>query len=148
MKANYSTLMQSRFFSPAFNSAIFDGPIRIYFSQVHESLALKVYFSLQQKFADVMAECKLIQKQTGQNLLIMIYPTQETFALSFENRSDFLVQDNLEGDDIIAINGPFNDEQLLLVLNRVVSCFKDWKNAYNSQNGKISKPYSDEASLS
>lgn len=127
MKASYSTLMQSRFFSPAFNSAIFDGPIRIYFSQVHESLALKIYFSLQQKFPEILLRAKELNKQFGKNLLVMIYPTAEIFQASFENNKSFLAQDLLEDDTLLAINGPFEDERLLEVLAAIVHSLKQWE---------------------
>jgi hypothetical protein len=115
MKSAYSTLMQSRFFHPAFNSAIFDGPVRIYFSQIHESLALKIYFSLQQKSLEALNQAKAISRDQGKNILIMLYPNQETFQMSFETPG-FLIHDNLDGDALIGINGPFEDERLADVL--------------------------------
>ena len=39
-------ITQSSFYSPAFNGAIFDGPLRLYFSQAQEAMALKFYFEL------------------------------------------------------------------------------------------------------
>ena len=78
MKSSYSTLMQSKFFNPAFNSAIFDGPIRIYFAQFHESLALKIYFMIQQKLNNEVARAKEISKATGANILVMVYPSEES----------------------------------------------------------------------
>lgn len=127
MKASYSSLMQSRFFTPAFNSAIFDGPVRIYFSQVHESLALKVYFSLQQKYPDVLARSKELHKLFGVNLLIMIYPTEDSFQLSFEGKNDFLIEDHLGEDTLLGINGPFEDERLPEVLDGVTHCLRHWE---------------------
>jgi hypothetical protein len=115
MKSTYSTLMQSRFFNPAFNSAIFDGPVRIYFSQIHESLALKIYFSLQQKSSEALAQAKALSRDHGKNILIMLYPNQETFQMSFEDQ-DFIVHDRLDGDALIGLNGPFEDERLVDVL--------------------------------
>lgn len=127
MKASYSSLMQSRFFSPAFNSAIFDGPVRIYFSQLHESLALKIYFSLQQKFPDALARAKDLHKTYGLNLLVMIYPTEDSFQLSFEGRNEFLIEDRLGDDTLLGINGPFEDDQLVTVLEGVVRCLRRWE---------------------
>ena len=127
MKASYSTLMHSRFFSPAFNSAIFDGPLRIYFSQLHESVALKVYFSLQQKFPDQIQRAKEMHKAVGKNLLVMIYPTRETFELSFEGRTDFLVEDQLGDDTLLGVNGPFEDEKLREVLDSIIHCLDRWE---------------------
>ena len=127
MKASYSSLMQSRFFSPAFNSAIFDGPVRIYFSQLHESLALKIYFCLQQKYPEALARAKELHKVFGLNLLIMIYPTGDSFQMSFEGRSDFLIEDRLGDDTLLGINGPFEDDKLPEVLDGVVRCLRCWE---------------------
>jgi hypothetical protein len=127
MKSTYTSLAQSRFFNPAFNSAIFDGPVRIYFAQSHESLALKIYFSLQQNFAAEMARAKDIHKDDGRNLLIMLYPSKDSFQMSFEDRKDFLVVDNLDGDEIIGINGPFEDEELSKVLQTVSEVLTNWR---------------------
>ncbi len=129
MGASYSNLMQSRFFSPAFNSAIFDGPVRIYFSQLHESLALKIYFSLQQKFPDALARAKDLHKTFGLNLLVMIYPTEDSFQLSFEGSKEFIVEDQLGDDTLLGINGPFEDERLLAVLGEVVRCLNNWESS-------------------
>jgi hypothetical protein len=127
MKASYSNLMQSRFFSPAFNSAIFDGPVRIYFSQLHESLALKIYFSLQQKYPDMLAKAKELHKSFGMNLLVLIYPSTDSFQMSFEGSQEFVIEDQLGDDTLLGINGPFDDEQLIGVLNEVVRCLNHWE---------------------
>ena len=126
MKSTYSTLLQSKFFNPAFNSAIFDGPVRIYFSQYHEALALKIYFSLQQQLAAVMTEAKVIHKQSGRNVLVMLYPTKESFQMSFEGHQSLLVKESLDGDNLIGINGPFEDGQLSEVLNAISDSISSW----------------------
>lgn len=127
MKATYSTLMQSKFFNPAFNSAIFDGPVRIYFAQFHESLALKIYFALQQKFAAELAKAKETHQEMGRTVLVMLYPSEESFSMSFENEPDFLAIDDLFDDTIIGVNGPFEDDKLSTVLNKVVGAMKNWE---------------------
>lgn len=121
MKATYSALMNSRFFNPAFNSAIFDGPVRIYFAQFHESLALKIYFSLQQRYPQQLTEAKENYKINSQNILVMLYPTKDSFAMSFENNSELIQKDDLLGDSVIGINGPFEDDQLDQVLKTIIS---------------------------
>src|SRR5882757_480859 len=85
MKSSYSTLMQSKFFNPAFNSAIFDGPVRIYFAQSHEALALKIYFALQQQFSGELARAKELHKFLERTVLVMLYPTVDSFQMSFES---------------------------------------------------------------
>lgn len=128
MKATYSALMNSRFFNPAFNSAIFDGPVRIYFAQFHESMALKIYFSLQQKFPEEVARAKELYKTVGQNVLVMIYPTADSFSMSFENSKELLQKDDLLGDVVIGLNGPFEDEKLPLVLDSIIESLRAWDN--------------------
>ncbi len=127
MKGTYTALMQSQFFNPAFNSAIFDGPIRIYFAQFHESLALKIYFSLQQKFANEMVRAKELHKILDRNVLLMLYPSSDSFALSFDSVAGLTACDELYENTIIGVSGPFEDEQLPLVLEQVLRAFKDWE---------------------
>lgn len=127
MKGTYTALMQSRFFNPAFNSAIFDGPIRIYFAQFHESLALKIYFCLQQKFAEEMSRAKELHKIHDRNVLVMLYPSQDSFKMSFETSDGFIAHDDLLSDTVIGINGPFEDEKLPAVLDEVVHAMKSWE---------------------
>jgi hypothetical protein len=126
MKGTYSALMQSKFFNPAFNSAIFDGPIRIYFAQSHESLALKIYFTLQQQFAVEMARAKELHKFLDRTVLLMLYPSAESFQHSFEV-SDFLAADQLSEDTVIGISGPFEDAKLDQVLAKTLQVFQDWE---------------------
>lgn len=129
MKATYSNLMNSRFFNPAFNSAIFDGPVRIYFAQFHESLALKIYFSLQQKFPELVARAKA---NASRNILIMLYPSTDAFQMSFESKHDFVVEDHLGEDKLIGINGPFEDERLPEVLARIANAIEAIETHYSA----------------
>ncbi len=130
MKSTYSTLMQSKFFNPAFNSAIFDGPVRIYFSQIHESLALKIYFSLQQQAQHDLNHAKEMQKQTGRNVLVMLYPNTEAFQMSFDEKATEIDQllslDLLDDDSIIGIKGPFDDDKLKDVVCAVQKSIQSW----------------------
>lgn len=130
MKATYSNLMNSRFFNPAFNSAIFDGPIRIYFAQFHESLALKIYFSLQQKFPEVLALAKAKHKSLGHNVLIMLYPSQEAFRMSFDRGDHFVIEEPLGEDTLVGINGPFEDDRLPELLERIARAIESWHQHY------------------
>jgi hypothetical protein len=126
MKVSYSSLMMSKFFNPAFNSAIFDGPFRIYFAQIHESLALKIYFSLQQKFPEAVQRAKDCHKARGINLLIMVYPSADAFQMSFEGERQFLIEDQLAGDTLIGVNGPFEDDKLHSVLHAIEQAISRW----------------------
>jgi hypothetical protein len=129
---------QSRFFSPVFNAAIFDGPIRIYFAQFQESQALKLYYNLQERFADVRKNARGLFKERGQNIFVMMYPNEETFDLSFtEDRptdpkptgagaeaggviganvvtglGTQIVRAKLGHDFVVGVRGPIDDEDL------------------------------------
>lgn len=120
MKSTYSALINSKFFNPAFNSAIFDGPVRIYFAQFHESLALKIYFCLQQKFPSEINNAKEAYKKNGQNVLVMLYPNTESFEMSFERCDQKILKDELSGDTVIGIGGPFEDAELPNVMNEIM----------------------------
>lgn len=126
MRSSYSALLQSKFFNPAFNSAIFDGPVRIYFSQFHEPLALKIYFALQQQLPELMSKAKSSVTNRGRNVLVLLYPTTESFQMSFDSQSAFVVQDQLDGDNLVGINGPFEDEQVSEVLGAIQNSINSW----------------------
>lgn len=88
-----STLTQSRFYSPSLNGAVFDGPIRIYFSQHQESLALKIYFRLQQEFKHLYARARTNEAGGRSNVFIMLYPSVEIFNNSFGSDSADILLD-------------------------------------------------------
>lgn len=130
MKSSYAALIQSKYFNPAFNSAIFDGPIRIYFAQFHEALALKVYFMIQQKLTSEIAKAKEISKASGSNILIMIYPTEDSFTFSFESEAASqapLAIENWDDDVVIGTRGPLEDDQLEMVIEALRQSIQTWK---------------------
>jgi len=140
MKATYSALMNSRFFNPAFNSAIFDGPVRIYFAQFHESMALKIYFSLQQKYPTEVARAKEFYKRHDQNVLVMIYPTKESFGMSFDQTQAFIQKDDLHGDVVIGLNGPFEDELLPQVLEAIIVSLEQSSALFSAEPDQSFRP--------
>lgn len=123
---------QSRFFSPVFNAAIFDGPIRIYFAQFQEAQALKLYFNLQERFSEVRKNARGLFKERGQNIFVMMYPNEDTFDLSFSEESandpkptglgaesgagigvgTQIVRTMLGHDFVVGVRGPIDDEDL------------------------------------
>jgi len=130
MKSSYSTLMQSKFFNPAFNSAIFDGPIRIYFAQFHEALALKIYFMIQQKLNSEVARAKEISKATGANILVMVYPSEESFLMSFEGQNQTahpLALEKWNEDVVVGLRGPLEDNHLDLLVETIGMAIQNWK---------------------
>lgn len=129
MKSSYSSLMQSKYFSPAFNSAIFDGPVRIYFAQFHESLALKIYFLLQQKWPQEFARAKELSKSSHANVMIMIYPTEDSFLGSVEAEnagSDRWVVEGWNQDAVIALRGPIEDADTDAFMEFAGRVLREW----------------------
>ena len=130
MRSSYTTLMQSKYFNPAFNSAIFDGPIRIYFAQFHESLALKIYFMIQQRLLNEVAIAKDRSKASGANILVMVYPTVESFELSFEAANPMkscLQVEKWNEDVVIGLRGPIEDENLDLLVDTLRITMENWR---------------------
>ena len=133
MTETVTYVTQSRFFTPAFNAAIFDGPIRIYFAQYQESQALKLYFNLQERYGEVRTQARGIFKERGRNIFVMIYPTDETFEMSFGTeprptglgaevgRTAMIVRERLGSDFVVGVSGPLEDEDLELICREMDS---------------------------
>lgn len=115
-------LTQSRYYSPVFNAAVFDGPIRIYFAQHQEALALKVYFKLQQYLKDTYYSFRKSFKQHGQTVFLMLYPTDESFANSFapDHGAERKVAAEKLGDDhVLGVRGPLHEDDYEKVFEHV-----------------------------
>jgi hypothetical protein len=126
MRETVTYVTQSKFFSPVFNAAIFDGPIRIYFAQVQESQALKLYFNFQERFSDLRLQARGIFKDRDRNIFVMLYPNEETFDLSFgptEPRATGLgaeagtakftcaiASEQMGEDYVVGVRGPLEDD--------------------------------------
>lgn len=87
MAASYSSFLTSQFYSPVFNTALFDGAFRIYFSQSYESTALKIYHLLQTEHSSLWAQYKKWSEQTRKNVFILIYPSKEDVGLAFHSQA-------------------------------------------------------------
>lgn len=122
MSSHISFLTQSRFYSPAFNAAIFDGPLRIYFAQYQEPTALKIYFLAQQRMNEIYARVRDVFRRTGINIFVMLYPSSEAFQMSFDSstqdRSNILVE-RLGTDFVVGVAGPLEENQIDQVYERV-----------------------------
>lgn len=121
-------LTQSKFFSPAFNAAVFDGPIRIYFAQHQEALALKVYFKLQQYLQETYTSFRKNFKHHGQTIFLMLYPNQETFSDSFCNghkQADKVLAEKLGEDHVLGVQGPLDENEYEEIFQLVKSILQD-----------------------
>ena len=120
-------LTQSRFYSPVFNAAVFDGPIRIYFAQHQEALALKVYFQLQQYLKETYSAFRKTFKQHGQTVFLMLYPTLESFENAFSDgdvKSEAqgnVVSERLGDDFVLGVRGPLEDSAYDEIFQSVMS---------------------------
>lgn len=122
MRETTTYVTQSKYFSPAFNAAIFDGPIRIYFAQYQEPQALKIYFNLQERFQDARKNARGIFKDRARNIFVMLYPTNETFEMSFGEidvtkgagawADRTIVKTRLGQDFVLGVKGPVEDHEL------------------------------------
>lgn len=135
VKAPFSALTQSRFFHSAFNSAIFDGPVRIYFVQFHETFALKIYFALQDELAPLFNSVKDYSKDSsGSTVLIMVYPTEEVFNGAFPQHSTELVngqerrfgKEIWEEEDIIGVIADESEDLVSKIVGEVKILFNKW----------------------
>lgn len=132
MRSSFTALTQSKFYSPALNSAIYDGPVRIYFAQFHEALALKIYFMIQQGLSSEMQKAKEISKASGANILVMIYPTEDSFLMSFEggqSHNSPLEVEKFEDDIVIGLRGPIEDQNLDLLMETLKVTMNSWRPA-------------------
>lgn len=117
MKTQMSTLTQSKYYSAVFNAAIFDGPLRLYFAQYQEPLALKLYFKLQDGLKLLVDRARAENRELP-TLFIMLYPTEELFKDCFEPASAQQKMDMAPlGDDyILGIQGPLKEEDYDVVV--------------------------------
>ena len=121
MREQISILTQSRFFSPVFNGAIFDGPVRIYFSQNQEAAAMKLYFALLNRLKDSFGDGR---DQISGNIFVMIYPTNDSFRTVFPSDDNHRIQvDELDGDHVVGLNGPFDEVEFTQIFDVVDRLF-------------------------
>ena len=121
MKENLTFVTQSKFFSPVFNAAIFDGPIRIYFAQHQEAQALKVYFNVQERYKSLREHSRYTVKNRGGNIFIMLYPTLDTFEMCFNAapQNAMVVKDRLELDYVIGVKSQLTEQNFSLLYEKL-----------------------------
>lgn len=132
MKNGYSQLIQSKYFVTDFNSAIFDGPVRIYFTQAQEALALKIYFHIQNQFAAEVKELKSISTHIPFSLFILIYPTTETFEAGFDSDERMMIVE-WDNDLVLGINEAQGGLNFVLFDAKFQQAYSQWL----AQNKKL-----------
>ena len=130
MTAAVTHLTQSKFYSPAFNGAIFDGAIRIYFAQHQEADALKIYFRIQKLIQEEEWESLMSVRKGNSHIFIMLYPSDETFLRSFEGQleCDRVIREDLGEDWVIGIRGPLSDSDEPSIVLMVDDIINEWRN--------------------
>lgn len=109
MAASYSAFLSTKYYSPVFNTALFDGPFRIYFSQAYEGTALKIYHLLQVQHIEVWEHYKKWSEKTKRHIFILIYPTGDDVALAFDTDPNF-VKDQVH-------SAPWEEGRLMALAN-------------------------------
>lgn len=128
MAATYSSFMTTRFYSPVFNTALFDGPLRIYFSQTYESAALKIYHILQTEHVEFWNSLKKYNMRSKQHLFLMIYPEPKDLALGFEKAEPPLQAQEWEEGLSLGIVQTQSDEDLKKQIEFILSSGTGWLN--------------------
>lgn len=77
-------LTKSKFFIDAFNTAIIDGPLRIYFSDKQESEALHIYFEIQENLSQQGLQLTQLVN-LSQHAFVMLYPDETKFIEIFKS---------------------------------------------------------------
>ena len=110
---------QSKFFVSNFNTAIIDGPLRIYFAEEQEALALKLYFRIQELFE---RDGTSLQNwpEAESSVFCMVYPTEEIFQSIFEapQETNFHL-DRLGKDFVFGLTGATDDQQALRIYSHM-----------------------------
>lgn len=122
MAASVSRLTQSQYFSPVFNTAVFDGPVRIYFAQKQEAYALEVYFKISSRLRSIFGDGL---NRKGPSVFVMIHPESEGFEENFtkEKGKSFCMR-RLEKDHVIGVNGTLSETELKDLIEEVVQIYE------------------------
>jgi hypothetical protein len=121
--ATQQMVTHSRFFSSEFNTAIIDGPLRIYFADRQESDALQIYFNIQETLAE--GGIRLDSLPVGMpQMFLMLYPNKQTFCDVFDQEND--VAWDLFGEHrVIGVQGPCEEDTRKVVVNGIRSAFEN-----------------------
>lgn len=122
MAVSVSRLTQSQYFSPVFNTAVFDGPVRIYFAQKQEAYALEVYFKISSRLRSEFGDGL---NRKGPSVFVMIHPEVEGFEESFSCKEEegFSLK-RLDRDYVIGVNGTLDPNQLEGLISEIMEIYK------------------------
>lgn len=132
MAATYSSFMATRFYSPVFNTALFDGPLRIYFSQSYESTALKVYHLLQTQYQEQWAQLKECSAKSKEHVFLLIYPEKKDLEMVFSEKSKLIHTQEWEEGLAIGFCQPLDDLELTHQLDNISRAIASWIEKVNN----------------
>jgi len=145
MAASYSSFLTTQYYSPVFNTALFDGPFRIYFSQSYESVALKIYHLLQSQDLDLWTRYKKWSEETKKHAFVLIYPTQQDVEIAFdhiarsqENASTCLKSSQWEDGFILGFSNPKLDEDFFISYKSLLSELESFLSHEEKQSATLS----------
>lgn len=126
MAATYSSFMTTRFYSPVFNTALFDGPIRIYFSQSYESSALKIYHLLQTQYLEQWKQLKECSLKSKEHVFLMMYPDKNDLEMVFPSISSAIPCQQWEEGLAIGFCQPHDDIEMVHQLDIITQSIASW----------------------
>lgn len=124
MAASYSAFLSTKYYSPVFNTALFDGPFRIYFSQAYEGTALKIYHLLQVQHLEIWEHYKKWSEKTKKHVFVLIYPTADDVELAFESdlehKNGQILSMKWDEGQLMATANPKDEIQFELLYNQIM----------------------------
>ena len=133
MEENKLMVTDSRYFSREFNTAIIDGPLRIYFADRQESEALKIYFDIQEILAEKGMRLETLSLEKP-NLFLMLYPTKQTFKDAFERDDDEIAYGEFGTHLVLGVNGPYDESTRKRIGQHIEGLFVDGKKFHGMLN--------------
>ncbi|MBT4760897.1 MAG: hypothetical protein HOO06_04290 [Bdellovibrionaceae bacterium] len=133
MDSQQGVITQSKYYSPIFDVAVFDGPFRIYFSQNQETVALKTYYRIKKNLEFQFSEKVLQQNQNV--LFLMIYPDKESFSAVFNESQDNIGVGKVGDRHVVGVYREHDEEDIETKLSQVlISMVKSWNLAAPAAN--------------
>lgn len=122
--------MTTKYYSPVFNTALFDGPFRIYFSQSYEASALKIYHLLQNQYKDLCVQLKAWTHASREHAFLLIYPDlkdlQKIFAETTKNPKASVQLQPWDEGIVIGISKPTDDLELAIQVEQIAASLQSW----------------------
>jgi hypothetical protein len=134
MDEKQQMVTDSRYFSREFNTAIIDGPLRIYFADRQESDALKIYFDIQEVLANKGMKLDSISMEKP-NMFLMLYPTRQTFKDAFQ-RDDEMAFGNFGNHMVLGVNGPYSEATRRKIGQQIQGVFVDGIRFHGALSGE------------